>query len=236
MSYNNIGFESRLDMLRIRHLLRLGLTVAFMVLTGDMILGWGTAEESVNGIPPFLARYLTVSDTRLLWAVILGMTGIPIDCLCYFSIYRLIASKSEKYAHRYRTGIIGCLIFGGCGVHVPCSALAYFMKRMYAADPNMAFNVTARFALYFLIPATILFLIFFLYLTITQISAFANGLTPLPKRCLIFTVLLGMAIAVPLRLINVPFTNALGAGWISLGNIWMFCGLLSATGKMSHTK
>ena len=110
------------------------------------------------------------------------------------------------------------------------------MKEMYAADPNTAFDETLKFALYFLIPAAILFLIFFLYLTVIQIIAFAKGLTPLPKRCCIFTVLFGMAIAVPLRLINVPFTNALGAGWISLGNIWMFCGLLAATGKMSHTK
>lgn len=236
MGFNNIGIESKLDMPRIRHLFKIGLIAAFMVLAGDMILGWGAAEESVNGILPFLARYLTVSDARLLWAAILGMTGIPMECLCYFGIYRLIAPKSEKYAHRYRTGIIGCLIFGGCGVHVPCSALVYFMKRMYATDPNTAFDETVKFALYFLIPATILFLIFFLYLTIIQIIAFAKGFTPLPKRCLIFTVLFGMAIAVPLRLINVPFTNALGAGWISLGNIWMFCGLLAATGKMSHTK
>lgn len=96
MSFNSIGIESKLDMPRIRHLFKIGLIAAFMVLAGDMILGWGAAEESVNGIPPFLARYLTVSDTRLLWAAILGMIGIPMECLCYFGIYRLIASKSEK--------------------------------------------------------------------------------------------------------------------------------------------
>lgn len=53
-----------------------------------------------------------------------------------------------------------------------------------------------------------------------------------PILCWIFTVLFGMVAAVPLRLIDVPLTNALGAGWISLGNIWMLGGLLAATGKM----
>lgn len=236
MKFNNIGISSELDITRIKHLLKLGLMAAFMVLAGDMILGWGTAEESVNGIPSFLARYLTVSDTRLLLAALLGMIGIPIECLCYFGIYRLIAAKSEKYAHRYRTGIIGCLIFGGCGVHVPCSAVAYFMKKMYVVNPNTAFNETLKFAAYFLLPAMVLFMIFFLYMIITQINAFAKGLTPLPKYCWVFTVLFGMALVVPLKFFNTPFTNALAAGWISLGNIWMFGGLLAATGKITREK
>lgn len=236
MKFNDIGISSTLDMPRIRHLFKLGLTAAFMVLAGDMLLGWGAAEESVNGIPPFLARYLAVSDARLLWSAILGMIGIPTECLCYFGIYRLIAAKNEKYAHRYRTGIIGSLAFGSCGVHIPCCAAVYFMKKMYVIAPDTAFEETSQFAMYFLIPATVLFLIFFLCLVVTQLCAFAKGLTPLPKYYWIFTVLFGMVIVVPFRLINVPFTNALGAGWISLGNIWMFGGLLAATGKNAHTK
>lgn len=236
MSFNNIGIDSEIDIPRIRHLFKIGLIAAFMVLAGDMILGWGASKESVNGIPSFLARFLPVSDARLFWAAVLGMIGIPTECLCYFGVYRLIAAKSEKYAHRYRTGIIGCLIFGGCGVHVPCSAAVYFMKKMYAADPNTAFHETVKFGMYYLIPATIVFLIFFLYMAVTQIRAFAKGLTPLPKRCLIFSVLFGALIIVIFKLFNTPFTNAITAGWISLGNIWMFGGLLAATGKIVHTK
>lgn len=96
---------------------------AVMALAGDMLLGYGAAKTEVSGIPVTFARYLTVSDGRIFWSAILGMTGIPLECLCYFAIYRLIAYKSEKYAHTYRTGIFGCLIFGGCGVHVPCCAV-----------------------------------------------------------------------------------------------------------------
>lgn len=121
MNFNNIGIDNTFDMPRIRHLFKFGLAAASMVLAGDMILGWGAAEESANGIPSFLARYLTVSDARLFWSAILGMIGIPTECQCYFGIYRLIAAKSEKYAHRYRAGIIGCLIFDACDVHTPAA-------------------------------------------------------------------------------------------------------------------
>lgn len=224
--FNNIGISSELDMPRIRHLMKIGLVAAIMVLVGDMLLGYGACDAAVSDIPPTFARYLYVSDGRIFWSAILGMIGIPLECLCYFSVYRLIASKSEKYAHTYRAGILGCLIFGGCGVHVPCCAAVYFLKKMYGINSDTALEMTAEFLAYFLAPAMLLFFIFFLILIVTQIKAFAKGLTPLPKWTWIFSVLLGLPMAVLLKMPNEPLTNAFAAGWISIGNIWMFGGLL----------
>ena len=82
------------------------------------------------------------------------------------------------------------------------------------------------------IPATVLFLVFFLILTMTQIKAFAKGLTPLPKWAWIFSVLFGLPMAVALKIPNLPLTNAFATGWINIGNIWMFCGLLCLTKNM----
>ncbi|MCM1268350.1 MAG: hypothetical protein NC302_10635 [Bacteroidales bacterium] len=229
--YNDIGISSEPDMPRIRHLMKIGLFAALMVLTGDMLLGYGAAETSVSGIPVTFARYLTVSDIRIFWSALLGMIGIPLECLCYFAIYRLIASKSETYAHTYRAGIFGCLIFGGCGVHVPCCAVVYFLKKMYEVNPDTAYEMTVEFLTYFLAPATSLFLIFFFILTVTQIKAFAKGFTPLPQWTWVFSVLFGMLAAVLLKMPNLPLTNALATGWISLGNLWLFGGLLLVTGK-----
>ncbi|MCM1345434.1 MAG: hypothetical protein NC305_18990 [Lachnospiraceae bacterium] len=227
--FNNIGISSGLDMPRIRHLMKIGLAAAVMVLAGDMLLGYGAAETEVSGIPVTFARYLTVSDGRIFGSAILGMIGIPLECLCYFAVYRLIAYKSEKYAHTYRAGIFGCLIFAGCGVHVPCCAAVYFLKKMYRIDPDKALEMTLEFLAYFLAPATVLFLIFFFVLTVTQIRVFAKGLTPLPKWAWIFSVLFGLLAAVILKAPNLPLTNALATGWISIGNLWMFGGLLLIT-------
>lgn len=229
--FNHIGISSELDMPRIIHLMKLGLFFAVINIAADMILGYGAAEAAEYGVPATFARYLNVSDGRIVLSAVLGLIGIPAECLCYFSVYRLIACKSEKYAHMYRSGIIGCLIFGGGGVHVPCCALAYFMKKISVYDAENLFQETLKFAEYFLLPATILFMIFYAVLIIAQIAAFSKGHTPLPKWSWIFSPLFGIAAVIILRLPNLPLTNALAAAWINLGNIWMFGGLLILSKK-----
>ena len=108
-----------LDWQRIRHLLKIGILASLMVLTGDMLLGWGVSDPSVTNLPAVFTRDLSVADGRIIVSALLGLIGIPIECLCWFAIYRMMKPFSEKDAHAYRAGIIGCLAFGGCGVHVP---------------------------------------------------------------------------------------------------------------------
>ena len=228
-SFNPIAIGGELDMPRIRHLMKIGLFAGVMVLLGDMLLGYGAADTAVAHIPAAFARYLSVSDGRIFASALLGLIGIPLECLCYFAVYRLIAQKSEAYAHTYRAGIFGCLIFGGCGVHVPCCAAVFFLKKVYGFDPDLAFEMTESYLIYFLAPATALFLIAFLILTLTQMRAFVKGLTPLPKGAWVFSVLFGLLAATLLKIPNLPLTNALATGWISIGNLWMFGGLLFLT-------
>ena len=157
----------------------------------------------------------------------MGLVGITIEGLCYFAIYRLIAGKSAKLAHHYRSGIIGYIAFGACGIHVPCCALAYLYKHLYSVDTSLAEEISISFIKYFMLPAMILFSIFTAVLCITQIIAFAKGMTPLPKICWIFCIPLGMILAtIPSVFGNAAWINALHTAWISVGNLWMFGGLL----------
>lgn len=221
------------DWQRIRHLLKIGIMASLMVLTGDMLLGWGVGDPSVTEIPALFTRYLSVSDGRIIASALLGLIGIPIECLCWFAIYRMIRPGSEKDAHAYRAGIIGCLAFGGCGVHVPCCMAVWLLKHFYADDPATAMREMLGFVGWFLLPATVIFLIFFLLTAIVQIRAFAKGHTPFPRWCWVFSVLFGFVFAVVMRLIgNYGVTNALATGWISIGNLWMMCGLLIASRKV----
>ena len=79
---------------RIQHLLKLGILASLMVLTGDMLLGWGVSDPSVTELPAMLTRYLSVSDGRIFASALLGLIGIPVECLCWFAIYRMIALAS----------------------------------------------------------------------------------------------------------------------------------------------
>ena len=85
------------------------------------------------------------------------------------------------------------------------------------------------------LPATILFLAFFLLSIIVQMRAFLRGHTPLPRRCWVFSLLFGLVFAVLMRLCgDHALTNALSTGWISVGNLWMTGGLLFTSKKVSE--
>ena len=236
MQYNIIGIDSSLDRKRIRKLMLIGLFAGFMVLAGDMLLGWGVGAEGTSGLEANYSRYLGVSDSRIFWSALLGTIGIPLECMSWFGIYRLMSERSPRHAHAYRAGIFGCMLFGVC-VHVTCCAAVYHYNKIYRLMPDKAFDELKHFALLFLLPSTVLFIIFFGIAIGDQISAFVKGKTPYPKWCWIFTLLFGAAVIVICKLIgDFPLTNALSTGWISLGNIRMMGGLLVMIPKVEKTE
>lgn len=227
MTYNNIGIDNTLDWKRIRKLFLIGLLGGCMTFIGDWLLGYGVYDESLTGLEKKLSQYLVLSDGKLFWSAFLGLIGISLEGLCYFGIYRLIASGSRKHAHIFRSGVFGYMLFAACGVHVPCLSTVFFYNHMMLASPENAYDLTIKFGVYFLLPAMILFLIFFFVMSSAQISAFAKGLTPYPKWCWIFSMPVGMAATMLLKFVgNHAVVNGLTAAWISIGNIWMFGGLL----------
>ena len=70
---------------RIAHLFKLGIAASLLALIGgDMVLGWGTVDESLTGVEQYFSRYLSVSDARIFWAALLGMIGITIESIELF--------------------------------------------------------------------------------------------------------------------------------------------------------
>lgn len=224
--FNEIGISRQLDWPRIRKLLAIGLFASVLHLIGDLILGWGVQDESYDGILRMLSAYTGTSDGGILAAALLGMFGVTLEGLSSFGIYRLMAEKSPEHAHRYRSGILGYIIFGGCGFHVPVCAMAFLMKHGFATE------LLLKYAAYFVLPGFVLFWVFFLVMQITQISAFAKECTPYPKWCWVFSMPVGMAVAMAITVFgNYPIGNAVSCAWISIGNLWMLGGLLAMMKK-----
>lgn len=227
--FNDIGISRQLDMPRIKKLLTIGLLASVLHFVGDMILGWGAEDETLTGLARMLSAYTGTSDGGIFAAALSGLFGITLEGLCYFGVYRLIAANSPGYAHCYRSGILGYVIFGGCGFHVPVCAMVFLLKH------GLETELVWKYGAYFALPAFILFWIFFLVLAVTQIMAFSKGLTPYPKWCWIFSLPVGMAAAMLLNVFgNHPCVNAVSCAWISVGNLWMFGGLLAAMRKIPH--
>ena len=212
---------------KLRIVLITGLIGGCMTFMGDFILGYGTYDESLTGLERKLSTYLPHSDALLFWSAFLGLIGISLEGVCYLGVCRLISKEGAGYARMLRAGAYGYMIFAPCGVHVPCLSAVFFHNHMAQVSPETAYDLTVRFGMYFLLPATILFLVFLIIMNIGQIGAFAKGHTPFPKRCWIFCLPIGMAATMLLKLAgNHALASALTAGWISIGNIWMFGGLL----------
>ncbi len=97
----------------------------------------------------------------------------------------------------------------------------------------MATTQTIQFAKLFLLPVSGIFLVFFLIAAITQIVAFAKGLTPYPKWCWVFSMLSGIVVIVLMRFAgNHPIAYAISTAWISIGALWTFGGLLVINRKV----
>ena len=220
--FNDIGISRVPDRARIRKLLIIGFSASVLHFVGDMILGWGVEDETLTGLPRMLSAYTGTSDGGIFAAALLGLFGMALEGLCYFGIYRLMAIRAPEHAHSYRAGIFGYVMFGGCGFHVPVCALTFLAKHGFGTD------LLRTYAAYFMLPAFVLFWIFFLVLTVTQIKAFAGKLTPYPGWCWVFSLPVGMTAAMLLCVFgNRPWVNAMSCAWIAVGNLWMFGGLLA---------
>ena len=159
--FNDIGISRALDLPRIKKLLLIGLFASVLHFAGDMILGWGVEDETLTGIMRMLSAYTATSDGGIFAAALLGLFGMTLEGLSYFGVYRMIAPCSPESAHSFRTGIFGYLIFGACGFHVPTCALVFLTK-------HAGTEVVLRYAAYFVLPAFILFWVFFAVLQFTQ--------------------------------------------------------------------
>ena len=219
------------DRQRIRHLFKIGIFAALLVLAGDILLGWGTVNENLTGMDRYFSRYLSVSETRIALSSFLGLIGIPVECLSYFGIYRLISVRSEKYAHTYRAGLIGMTAFGAL-VHVLCCIVIWFFNHLYAMDPGTAADLTVKTALMFLMPAMVIFMVFFFLTAAVQFQTFRKRLTPYAEYCRFFSILSGIPVIIVMRFFgNNAFAYALSTGWISIGSIITFTGLLVMSRK-----
>lgn len=68
---------------------------------------------------------------------------------------------------------------------------------------------------------------------VAHIAAFTKGLTPYPKWCWIFCPAVGMAAVMLFKFLpESEVRNAITAAWISIGNLWMFVGLLVMAKKV----
>ena len=170
----------------------------------------------------------------LLLGFIAGIVALIGDLLLGWGTYDPalsgLARKLSIYDDISDTRIFWSALCGLIGItaeEIGCLATVFVNRYMMQTDPENALAMTIKFGSFFLLPGIIIFLLFFILQSGAHIYAFIKGLTPYPKWCFLFCVPVGMLLSVLIGKIgNYNITNAIRCAWISIGNLFMFLGLL----------
>ena len=227
---NTIGIDHNLDRARIRKLLTIGLFASVLTGIGDFLLGYAESTAGSSLATSVMASAPNLTDWQMITGSLFGFFGIFLEGLSCFAVYRLMADAAPKYAHLYRAGIFGYIWLAPVGCHLNMGILNLAYKYLLQADEALAAKAADLLFFGFSLPIYLLLVIFWLPMMIIQFKAFAEGLTPYPKKAKWFCVLIGAVPSLLLTVILGPNT-ALGAGigtmFLSFGNAFMFGGLLA---------
>lgn len=208
--------------------LKTGLFGAFLALIGDMLIGAAKFPEGADLIEGYCAIALEMPAWRPVLGGLIGFAGICLEFPALMTVCPLIREKMPRGGRFYRLAMYVYLAAGGGAVHLPCGASMWIWKTVSgAAGQEAGRDIAVKCMLYFLLPVTAMFSVFFIGANIVQFIAFCKGRTPFPKWYCVFNPLLGKAVFNAVRLLgNSALINGIGTSNMSLGAIVMFTALL----------
>ncbi len=208
--------------------LKLGIFGAILTLIGDMLIGCVQFPEGAGLLDGYLGAALALPVWRPILGGLIGCLGICLEVPAMLTIYPLFKNKMPKSAVFYKISAYGYLALGGGAVHLPCGVFMWIYHTANdKAGQEIAYNIAVEYLLYFLLPVTLVFFVFFFGANIIQFIAFIKGNTPFPKWYSIFNLLIFMWVFNSVRFIgNYAITNGIGTSNKSLGAIVMFAALL----------
>ena len=208
--------------------LKIGLLGAVLTLIGDLLIGAAKFPDGAGMIDGYLAIALAMPAWRPILGGLIGCAGICLEFCGLMTIYPLIRERMPRGGRFYRLAMYVYLAVGGGGVHLPCGALMWIYRSVAGAAGEAAGrDIALKYLLYFLLPVTAVFAVFFVGANLVQFMAFARGRTPFPKWYCAFNPLVGKAVFNGVRRLgNTALINGIGTSNMSLGAIVMFAALL----------
>ena len=208
--------------------LKIGLFGALLTLVGDLLIGAAKFPDGANMIDGYFAIALAMPTWRPILGGLIGFVGICLEFCGLMTVYPLICEKMHRGGRFYKLAMYVYLAVGGGAVHLPCGAFMWIYKSVTeAAGQAVGREIAFKYLLYFLLPVTAIFGVFFIGANIVQFIAFFKGRTPFPKWYCVFILLLGKAVFNGVRRLgNTALINGIGTSNMSLGAIVMFTALL----------
>lgn len=208
--------------------LKIDLFGALLTLIGDYLIGAAKFPDGANMIDGYFAIALDMPAWRPILGGLIGFVGICMEFPGLMTICPLIREKMPRGGRFYQLAMYVYLALGGGAVHLPCGTFMWIYKAVTeSAGTEVGRDIATRYLLYFLLPAAVVFGVFFVGASAVQFVAFAKGRTPFPKWYCVFNLLIGKAVFNAVRRLgNTALCNGIGTSNMSLGAIVMFTALL----------
>lgn len=125
------------------------------------------------------------------------------------------------------------LATAGGAVHLPCGVFMWLYHSVAdAAGQAVGYRIALQYLLYFMLPVTIVFFVFFVGSSAVQFFAVIRGDTPFPKWYALFNLLILSVLFNAVRSIGSnAVINGIGTSNKSLSAIVMFLALFAGFGK-----
>ena len=208
--------------------LKIGLFGALLTLVGDLLIGAAKFPDGANMLDGYFAIALSMPTWRPILGGLIGFVGISLEFIALMTICPLIRKKMPRAGRFYELSMYVYLAAGGGAVHLPCGAFMWIYKAVtQAAGEEIGRDIAMKYLLYFLLPVTVVFTVFFVGASLVQFIAFLKGYTPFPKWYCLFNLLIAKGVFNSVRRLgNTALINGIGTSNMSLGGIVMFTALL----------
>lgn len=210
-----------------------GLLGAVLTLAGDLLIGAEKFPDGANLLDGYFSAALGMPEWRPVLGGLIGFLGISLEYCGFLAIGALIREGSPRGGRFYRLASHVYLAVGGGAVHLSCGVFMWIYKAVAgAAGTEAGREIALRYLLWFLLPATAVFTVFFAGANLIQFVAFLRGRTPFPGWYCVFNLVIGKVVFNGARLFgNTALWNGIGTSNMSLGAIVMFAALLAGWKK-----
>lgn len=208
--------------------LKIGIFGAILTLIGDLLIGAMKFPEGANMIEGYFDIALEMPAWRPIVGGMIGFLGISLEFFGLMTLYPLIRAGMPRGAKFYKLACYVYLAVAGGAVHLPCGAFMWLYRVVSeAAGTAVGYDIAWKYLLYFLLPVSGVFMVFFIGASVIQFVAFVRGLTPFPRWYCAFNLLVGQGVFNAVRRFgNSAVVNGIGTSNKSLGAIVMFAALL----------
>ncbi len=208
-----------------RKMLIVGMVCSFITTTlGDMPIAWLIYPETGNKLLDIILSCENLSVLQMACGVFFGAVFIPLQYYGFKAIAEII-SKTECARCAQITGLgAWAYAFGGGTVHVLCVAAMFLCKTENVAGLAQIPQSVINFALFLLLPFSLVFMIFYLSMSIAIAVPILKGKTSFPKWAVIFNPLTGKIILNTLDIVvpNTKFFNGIRMGNMGVGSLLTF--------------